>query len=196
MSKSSTDVRSQPGSMSFDEVFCGLLPRLYARAAALSGAAQGGEDAVHEVYLKLASRPRRLLEHPEPAAYAFSALASTTRDTWRRERRQMPTAEGTAAVWDGGVEQRTAEIEAVRLLDQLPRQQAGVVILVDLDGYTTEQAARILGIGRGTAARYRTRAVRRLRRLLGGDADTGRAMSDARHSGAGHAGRRPQTCTR
>jgi RNA polymerase sigma-70 factor (ECF subfamily) len=161
--------------MSFDEVFCGLLPRLYARAAALSGAAQGGEDAVHEVYLKLASRPRRLLEHPEPAAYAFSALASTTRDTWRRERRQMPTAEGTAAVWDGGVEQRTAEIEAVRLLDQLPRQQAGVVILVDLDGYTTEQAARILGIGRGTAARYRTRAVHRLRRLLGGDADTGRA---------------------
>ncbi|MFI7017150.1 RNA polymerase sigma factor [Streptomyces sp. NPDC050164] len=193
MSKSSTDARG----MSFDEVFCGLLPKLYARAAALTGAAQGGEDAVHEVYLKLASRPRRFLEHPEPAAYAFAALASTTRDTWRRERRQVPTAEGTAAVWDGGVERRTAEIEAVRLLDQLPRQQAGVVILVDLDGYTTEQAARILGIGRGTAARYRTRAVRRLRRLLGRDADTGgEPTSDARHRSAGHAGRRPRTCTR
>ncbi|MGX1562085.1 RNA polymerase sigma factor [Streptomyces sp. NPDC055506] len=170
MSQTSAEARST----SFDEVFCGMLPKLYARAAALSGAAQGGEDAVHEVYLKLASRPRRFLEHPEPAAYAFSALASTTRDAWRRERRQVPTGEeggephrGTLGVWDGGVEQRTAEIEAVRLLDQLPRQQASVVILVDLDGYTTEQAARILGIGRGTAARYRTRAVRRLRRLLG-----------------------------
>ncbi|MEU0188384.1 RNA polymerase sigma factor [Streptomyces afghaniensis] len=193
MSESSTDTHG----MSFDEVFCGLLPRLYARAAALTGAAQCGEDAVHEVYLKLASRPRRFLEHPEPAAYAFSALASATRDTWRRERRQVPTAEGTAGVWDGGVERRTAEIEAVRLLDQLPRQQAGVVILVDLDGYTTEQAARILGIGRGTAARYRTRAVRRLRRLLGRDADTGGdPMGDARHRNAGHAGRRPRTCTR
>ncbi|GHD22357.1 hypothetical protein GCM10010313_57030 [Streptomyces violarus] len=188
MSKSSTEARST----SFDEVFCGMLPKLYARAAALNGAAQGGEDAVHEVYLKLASRPRRFLEHPEPAAYAFSALASTTRDTWRRERRQVPTAEeggdphGSAlGVWDGGVEQRTAEIEAVRLLDQLPRRQASVVILVDLDGYTTEQAARILGIGRGTAARYRTRAVRRLRRLLGRDAGTGRRLtSDGRHSNA------------
>ncbi|MET9757746.1 RNA polymerase sigma factor [Streptomyces sp. NPDC006372] len=174
MSKSLTDVRDQPGSASFDEVFCGLLPKLYARAAALTGAAQCGEDAVHDVYLKLASRPRRFLEHPEPAAYAFSALASATRDGWRREKRQAEERlRHAAGAWDGGVEERTGEIEAVRLLDQLPRQQARVVILVDLDGYTTEQAARILGIGRGTAARYRTRAVRRLRRLLGRDVDTG-----------------------
>ncbi|MBR8641489.1 RNA polymerase sigma factor [Streptomyces tuirus] len=165
MSKSSTDARS----LSFDEVFCGLLPKLYARAATLTGTGQWGEDAVHEVYLKLASRPGRFLDHPEPSAYAFSALASATRDTWRRERRQVPLPSGEApcGTWDGGFEKRSAEIEAVRLLGQLPRQQASMVILVDLDGYTTEQAARILGIGRGTAARYRTRAVCRLRRLLG-----------------------------
>ncbi|MFF7307269.1 sigma-70 family RNA polymerase sigma factor [Streptomyces sp. NPDC008137] len=164
MSESSTEARRT----SFDEVFCGLLPKLYARAAALSGAAQGGEDVVHEVYLKLASRPRRFLEHKEPAAYAFSALASTTRDVWRRERRHVPVPSGEphCGTWDGGLEKRNAEIEAVRLLDQLPRRQACVVILVDLDGCTTEQAARVLGIGRGTAARYRTRAMRRLRRLL------------------------------
>lgn len=171
-------------------MFCGLLPKLYARAAALTGAAQWGEDAVHDVYLKLASRPRRFLEHPEPSAYAFSALSSMTRDTWRRERRQVPEPDpdrDAVGSWDGGVEQRAGEIEAVRLLAQLPRQQAGVVILVDLDGYTTEQAARILGIGRGTAARYRTRAMRRLRDLL---------PSDSRHRRAGHAGRRPRSCTR
>jgi hypothetical protein len=56
MSKSSTEARGT----SFDEVFCGMLPKLYARAAALTGAAQGGEDAVHEVYLKLPPTSRVL----------------------------------------------------------------------------------------------------------------------------------------
>ncbi|MGP3924689.1 RNA polymerase sigma factor [Streptomyces sp. 8N616] len=167
---------------SFDEVFCKILPKLYGRAVKLTGAGQWAEDAVHDVYLKLVSRPQRLLEHPEPIAYAFSALSSVARDGWRRDRRQVlledmdegaaVEAYGGSQAWDGGVERRTAEIEAVRLLRQLPRQQASVVILVDLDGHTIDQAARVMDIHRGTAARYRTRALRKLRDLLKSSAST------------------------
>ncbi|MBC9728202.1 RNA polymerase sigma factor [Streptomyces sp. TRM68367] len=172
----------------FDESFCALLPRLYRRAVMLAGSRSWAEDAVHEAYLKLAARPQRFLDHPEPYAYAFTAVLNVVRDTHRRERRQvlvddvdLPGAAGgadrgrqgavgpvVAAAWDGGVERSDAEMEAVRLLRRLSSRQAGVVVLVDLDGYTIDQAARILKVHRGTAARHRARALEKLRSLLSG----------------------------
>ncbi|MFD8592563.1 RNA polymerase sigma factor [Streptomyces sp. NPDC059637] len=176
----------------FDEAFCALLARLYRRAAALTGHRGTAGDIVHDAYLKLAARPDRLLAHPEPCAYAFSALLSVARDTWRRESRLEPAdasapgpggrrfppthgnepAHGPGGSWDGGVEQRIAELETLRLLGGLTARQAAVVILVDLYGYTIDQAAGILSVHRGTAARSRARALDRLRTALApGSAD-------------------------
>lgn len=157
----------------FDRVFCPLLPRLYRRAALLAGA-HAAEDAVHEVYLKLAAAPQRFLAHPEPYAYAFAALVSAVRDSYRRGSRQVLMAEvdtgasgGGRAGWDGGIDQRASELEAVRLLGRLTVRQAAAVILVDLDGYTLDQAAAVLGLHRGSVSRTRARALDRLRRCLG-----------------------------
>ncbi|MFI5524059.1 RNA polymerase sigma factor [Streptomyces platensis] len=175
---------SSAASPTFDEVFCGLLPRLYRRAVMLAGSRQSAEDVVHEAYLKLAARPQRFLAHPEPYAYAFTAVLSVARDAYRKDRRQvlvdgMEGVEeagagggvggapgGTPGGWDGGVERRQSEIEAVRLLGKLSHRQAGIVILVDLDGYTIDQAAKIMKVHRGTAARHRARALDRLRAYL------------------------------
>ncbi|MEU7434820.1 RNA polymerase sigma factor [Streptomyces sioyaensis] len=172
---------SSAASPTFDEVFCGLLPRLYRRAVMLAGSRQSAEDVVHEAYLKLARRPQRFLAHPEPYAYAFTAVLNVARDAYRKDRRQVlvdgmeeveetgaggaPAGSG-AGGWDGGVERRQAEIEAVRLLGKLSHRQAGIVILVDLDGYTIDQAAKIMKVHRGTAARHRARALDRLRAYL------------------------------
>ncbi|AZS72445.1 RNA polymerase sigma factor [Streptomyces lydicus] len=175
---------SSAASPTFDEVFCGLLPRLYRRAVMLAGSRQSAEDVVHEAYLKLAARPQRFLAHPEPYAYAFTAVLNVARDAYRKDRRQV-LVDGLEGVeeagagggaggglggapggWDGGVERRQAEIEAMRLLGQLSHRQAGIVILVDLDGYTIDQAAKIMKVHRGTAARHRARALDRLRAYL------------------------------
>ncbi|WP_258053069.1 RNA polymerase sigma factor [Streptomyces sp. Ru73] len=168
-------------SPSFDDVFSGLLPRLYRRAVLLAGSRQQAEDIVHETYLKLAARPYRFLSHPEPYARAFTALLSVAREAHRRERRQALIGEGApdggpgsgalmrelpGAGWDGRRERRQAELEAVRLLSRLTHRQAGLVILVDLDGYTLGRAARIMKVQRCTAARYRKRALERLREHL------------------------------
>ncbi|MER0480612.1 RNA polymerase sigma factor [Streptomyces sp. Edi2] len=178
---------SSAASPTFDEVFCGLLPRLYRRAVMLAGSRQSAEDVVHEAYLKLAARPQRFLAHPEPYAYAFTAVLNVARDAYRKDRRQVLVdgmdgveesgaggvgggvgagAGGVPGGWDGGVERRQAEIEAVRLLGKLSHRQAGIVILVDLDGYTIDQAAKIMKVHRGTAARHRARALDRLRAYL------------------------------
>jgi len=147
----------------------------------LAGSRQSAEDVVHEAYLKLAARPQRFLAHPEPYAYAFTAVLNVARDAYRKDRRQVLVdgmdgveedgaggggAGAPADGWDGGVERRQAEIEAVRLLGKLSHRQAGIVILVDLDGYTLDQAAKIMKVHRGTAARHRARALDRLRAYL------------------------------
>ncbi|WP_328547254.1 RNA polymerase sigma factor [Streptomyces platensis] len=175
---------SSAASPTFDEVFCGLLPRLYRRAVMLAGSRQSAEDVVHEAYLRLAARPQRFLAHPEPYAYAFTAVLNVARDAYRKDRRQVlvdglegveeagadggigGAPGGAPGGWDGGVERRQSEIEAVRLLGKLSHRQAGIVILVDLDGYTIDQAAKIMKVHRGTAARHRARALDRLRAYL------------------------------
>ncbi|WP_246530947.1 RNA polymerase sigma factor [Streptomyces bathyalis] len=216
MVTSSTATGKDAGSPdpSFDDVFCELLHRLYRRAAMLAGSRQSAEDAVHEVYLKLAARPEKFLAHPEPYAYAFSALLSVVRDGWRKEKRQVLVADvefigesggahgrdGAAtagapppgAQWDdGGLERRTSELETVRLLRQLTVRQAGVVVLVDLDGYTIDQAAKILGLHRGTVALTRRRALDKLRGALhprpGRAERPGRAGRKDRAGGERHA---------
>ncbi|WP_406282304.1 RNA polymerase sigma factor [Embleya sp. NBC_00896] len=178
---------ARAGDEGFDALFCGLLPRLYRRAVLLAG--EGcAEDAVHEAYLKLARRPDRLLGHPEPYAYAFRALVSVTRDMWRARSRQVllpePPEPGARAASsaDDPIARREAEWEAVRMLGSLPAKQAAAVLLVDLDGYTIDQAAEILGVHRGTVSRSRERALARLRTGMGGP--TGRFRRRGRHEGA------------
>lgn len=189
---------------SFDDVFCQLLHKLYRRAAMLAGPRQSAEDAVHEVYLKLAARPEHFLAHPEPYAYAFSSLLSVVRDSWRKERRQVLVADveftgesggggapPAGAQWDdGGLERRTSELETIRLLRQLTVKQAGVVVLVDLDGYTIDQAAKILGLHRGTVALTRRRALDKLRGTMRQrPGHTGRSDRPDRSDRAGHSDR-------
>jgi RNA polymerase sigma factor (sigma-70 family) len=148
----------------FDQIFCELLPRLYRRAVLLVGH-DAAEDVVHDAYLKLSARPRGLVGHPEPYAYAFSALVSVSRDGRRRGRRQIVTD----AVPDGGYdafEMASAGWQAHWLLAKLTTRQAAAVVLVDLDGYTLDQAAAILGVHRGTVSRARSRALAALRNLM------------------------------
>jgi RNA polymerase sigma-70 factor (ECF subfamily) len=149
----------------FDRVFCSLLPRLYKRAVLLAGE-DVAEDIVHEAYLKLVARPKRLTGHPEPYAYAYVTMVSVVRDRWRRGLRQVALAEfgpDIHAGVDGGLGWQEGVWEARRLLDDLAPREAAAVLLVDLDGYTIDQAADILGVHRGTVARARSRALDKLR---------------------------------
>jgi RNA polymerase sigma factor (sigma-70 family) len=156
---------SRESRSEFDAVFCGLLPRLYRRAALQVGEV-AAEDVVHEAYLKLAARPGRLTAHPHPYAYAYATMVSVVRDAWRRNRQQVPVAdmdEDLLGGVDGGMGWREALWEARRLLDGLAPKEAAAVLLVDLDGYSIDQAADMLGVHRGTVARARGRALDKLR---------------------------------
>ncbi|MFJ8433314.1 RNA polymerase sigma factor [Kitasatospora sp. NPDC094019] len=166
-------------------MFTELLPRLQRAAVRMLGDPSGAGDVVHEVYLRIARNPTRFLGHPRPYAYAFTAMANVVRDEWRRDRRRLlpyglpeevgPIG-GAAAVGGGsggrddpsggGVAELQAHWEVVRLLRRLTVKQARVVLLVDLDGYSLEEAATLLGVHRSTLAVTRRRALDRLRGVL------------------------------
>jgi RNA polymerase sigma factor (sigma-70 family) len=154
----------------FNETFIDLLPRLYRRALVLTGNRHMAEDALHDTYLKLVTNPERLIIHPVPYAYAFAALTSVLRDGWRRRQREMPHADVAALTVgrcdSGGVETWEAERETVRLLARLTAKQAAIVLLIDVEGYTIDQTAEVLGLHRGTVVRSRSRALDKLRSLL------------------------------
>ncbi|MFJ9691003.1 RNA polymerase sigma factor [Kitasatospora sp. NPDC101183] len=163
----------------FDRVFVELLPRLHRAAATLTGSPLAAGDVVHDAYLRIARRPERFLDHPQPYAYAFTTMANILRDQWRRERRRAPlpeTAEREAAGREappGPVAELQARWEVVRLLGCLTDKQARAVALVDLDGYSVDEAADILGLHRSTLAVTRRRAHGRLRALLARERERG-----------------------
>ncbi|MFI5896257.1 RNA polymerase sigma factor [Actinoplanes sp. NPDC051513] len=164
----------QLGRSRFDETFCELLPRLYRRAAMISGDRQAAEDALQDTYVKLAGRPDRLIGHPQPYAYAFTVMLNILRDGWRRNRRQVLSADVERGSWDGGIADLESSLEATQLLGTLTGRQAAIVLLVDVDGLTLDQTAEVLGVHRGTVARTRGRALRKLRGVLARNDDANR----------------------
>ncbi|MFG3225619.1 RNA polymerase sigma factor [Kitasatospora sp. NPDC048194] len=162
----------------FNRVFTDLLPRLHHAAATLTGSPLAAGDVVHDAYLRIARRPERFLGHPQPYAYVFTTMTNILRDQWRRERRRVPLPEvpeqaepaeaGRSAPdpQSGGLAELQARWEVVRLLGFLTAKQARAVVLVDLDGYSVDEAADLLGLHRSTLAVTRRRAHRRLRAVL------------------------------
>lgn len=196
--------RPSAESAEFDRVFTEFLPRLQRAAVRMLGDPFGAGDVVHEAYLRIARNPARFLGHPRPYAYAFTAMANVVRDEWRRDRRRLLPSEaledvgpvgGLAPVggWGGGyddpsgggVAELQAHWEVVRLLRRLTVKQARVVVLVDLDGYSLEEAAELLGVHRSTLAVTRRRALDRLRNILERERESpagSEAEAGARHS--------------
>lgn len=180
----SAGTRPQGRREVFDSVFAGILPRLYRAAVLLTGGGAHAQDLVHDAYLKICRRPERFLAHPEPYAYAFTAVANLARDQWRRNRRQLPAGEPTDdwygdGTWPGGgrlpnaaagedalMREHQDGVEVVRLLRRLTFKQARSVLLVDVEGYTIDEAAQLIRTHRSTVAITRRRGLERLRSLI------------------------------
>src|SRR2546426_1962398 len=102
------------------------------------------EEIVQEAFLKVWERWDRVRSMKDPTGYLFR----TAMNLWRSRRRRAALAVRrvvrTASVYDGiaDVDSRDAVIRALARLT--PRQRAAIV-LTDLLGFTSAEAARALG---------------------------------------------------
>ena len=136
-------------------------------------ARDAAQDAMIKIYLSLKHYHFRSAF----ATWVYSIARNTAMDLRRKnERKQDIALDGLP---DGGeslviVEDRTGESleqrelrrELAEMIRQLPEEQRRCVILKDIDGYSCEEIAEIVGISAGTVKSRLHRGRDRLQRMI------------------------------
>jgi RNA polymerase sigma-70 factor (ECF subfamily) len=138
-------------------------PALLAYACSFVPDAAAGEDAVHQVFLRLLQRDTVVPD--VPAAYLYRAVRNAALNSRRAGRRDVPLE--TQNVWlehrDGN---REASLALQAALHELPEEQRKVVVMRIWSGMTLEEVSEATHVSLNTAAsRYRY-ALDKLRERL------------------------------
>jgi RNA polymerase sigma-70 factor (sigma-E family) len=155
---------------SFDEFVEGRSTALLRTAYLLTGDRGHAEDLLQTALMRTARHWHRARESPE--AYVRKALVNLSHDRirglFRRPREApLPADPDAVAVAVPGPDAMADRMVVVRALAALPTRQRQVVVLRYFDDLTVEQTAALLDCSTGTVKSYTSRALARLRELLG-----------------------------
>jgi RNA polymerase sigma-70 factor (ECF subfamily) len=150
-----------------DRVWTLCADDLYGLALWRTGSPADAEDAVQDVFVRLARAPRLAAAAEKPKAYLLTMAHRAAIDTLRR-RRERPSDAAPMLLAPAVDPTRAADAErASQLMHELPAAQREVVYLRHFAELTFDAIARVTGVPMFTAAsRYRL-ALRRLRKRMG-----------------------------
>jgi RNA polymerase sigma-70 factor (ECF subfamily) len=150
----------------FDEFVENEHDRLYKALYFVTGSREDAEDIAQEAFMKLWERWDRIDQIDDPTGYLFRIALNGFRMRRRRAaiaiRKRLPIPEET----DGFIEAEMRADVRRMLLALTPRQRAAL-LLVDLLGYPSEQAARILRIRPSTVRNLASQGRKTLRESEG-----------------------------
>lgn len=148
------------------------IPRLRRYARALTGERSAADDLVQDTLERALSRFHLWRRGSDLRAWLFTIMHNIYVNQVRSRARQHQEAlEESAAESLQAQEPDWVEIRAIGdALARLPDEQRSVLLLVGLEQFTYDEAARVLGIPVGTVMSRLSRGRERLRVLLGGDA--------------------------
>jgi RNA polymerase sigma-70 factor, ECF subfamily len=167
-------------ALGFEETTLPLLPRLQRYAYRLTGNAADGDDLLQTAYLNALKGWHTFKPGTDPARWLFTILRHTFYGIQRRAHEVLSLDEpgvesltGTlylreelergAARWDDIPDLGPALDEAIAAL---PEDLQSLVLLVDVEGYTYEEAAGNVGVPIGTVRSRLYRARRMLQERL------------------------------
>ena len=130
---------------SFDDLFLDQHDRLYRALYFITGSSADAEELMQDAFLKLWERWDRIHVIDDPVAYLFRVAMNGFRMRARRARvaaRRVVLLETARDPFDD-IELRD---DVRRMLLGLPPRQRAALVLTEIFGYSSEQAARILGI--------------------------------------------------
>ena len=146
----------------FDVFFEDEHERLFKALYFVTGSTQDAEDLMQEAFLRLWERWDDLDRIDDPTGYLFRIALNGVRMRRRRAamalRKVLPVGEDRDAFADA---EMSADVR--RLLLGVPARQRAALVLVDLLGYPSEQAARILRVRPSTVRALATQGRRALR---------------------------------
>ena len=142
---------------------------LYGLALWRTGSTTDAEDAVQDVFLRLARFPRSLAQARRPRAYLLAMAHRAAVDALRRRPGALLESDPPLVAPDNDPERAADAERASRLADGLPAKQRTVLFLRLFAELSFADIGRVTGVATFTAAsRYRL-AIRRLRKRMGVD---------------------------
>lgn len=149
------------------------IQRLRRYARALCRDAADADDLVQETLTKAIDRAALFRPGSDLRAWLFGILHNTfvsaTRTAARR--RQTPISDEHEAFRIEPGQEMQIELRRVLVaLEQLPEEQRRVIVLVSVEGMTTDEAADVLGLPVGTVRSRLWRGREALRRISRGEA--------------------------
>ena len=127
--------------VSFEDLFLQVHDRLYRALYFITGSSTDAEELMQEAFLQLWERWDRIHRIEDPVAYLFRTALNGFRMRLRRTRaaarRILPTAPARDPFDD---------VDVRRMLRGLPSRQRAAIVLTEIFGYSSEQAAQIMRI--------------------------------------------------
>ena len=155
----------------FRELYARYAQPTFAFLMRLARRRDAAEDLQQETWLAVARHAARLAPDSDVGAWIFTVARNQFR-SWRR-RAPEPTADVAVAELAAAAPAGAGDVDVERALAALPEMHREILLLVGVEGLSTDRAAHVLAI-RPDAARQRlTRARAALAEALrAGDADS------------------------
>jgi RNA polymerase sigma-70 factor (ECF subfamily) len=160
----------------FNEMATQHLDSLYRTALRLSGRPQDAEDLVQETYLRAWRSLHTYKPGTNPKAWLFRILHNAHIDRFRASSRTVQTVDELEGQDPAFVVHETPEslvmaglmdAEVRQALMEIPEVFRACLVLADLEGFSYQEIADILGIPRGTVMSRLFRGRRAMRLALG-----------------------------
>ena len=152
-----------------------LIPALRRYAYALVRDPEAADDLVQDTLERALSRWHLRHAEGDLRAWLFAILRNLHVSAWRQKRRrgmQVPLDErdepAAAAVQESGLETQ----DVLAALDRLPEEHKSLLLLIGVEDFSYDEAARLLGVPIGTVMSRLSRARQRLRAALDGGRTT------------------------
>ena len=147
-----------------------LLPSMRAFAISLTRNVAAADDLVQDTIVKAWTNIDKFTPGTNLTAWLFTILRNTFYSDRRKHKREVPDPDGLHATklavkpdHDG----KLAFSDFRRAFDQLSVEHREVLILVGGSGFSTEEAAEMMGVAAGTVKSRASRARKRLAELMG-----------------------------
>jgi RNA polymerase sigma-70 factor, ECF subfamily len=164
-----------PEAVLFEEMVTAHLDALYRTALRLTGRPHDAEDLVQETYLRAWRSLHTYRPGTNPKAWLFRILHNARIDRYRASTRTVQTVDEIEGQDPAFVIHDTPEslvlagvldAEVRQAIMALPEVFRACLILADLEGFSYQEIADILGIPRGTVMSRLFRGRRAMRKAL------------------------------
>ena len=141
-------------------------PALYSTALRMSSSDAQAADAVHDAWIRAVERFGDFEWRGSLRAWLTGIVVNVVRESWRAHRREEACAPDDIADASPAQDVLLA-IDLDNAVARLAPRYREVFVLHDVDGFTHEEIARMLGVDAGTSKSQLSRARRLLRGMLG-----------------------------